>query len=185
MYLRDTTKIRGKCRQWLRKQYYNVVIEDVSGYDILAWKGKLSVGIIMLPDKESVELFLNSEFNTKTPAEKKLPAQFRVIFTFPGLVRNTDVPKDWGVIECYSMDYFEKKIPKTIEDFDELEELDILGKLLTITTPDTDPCDIYAIVTVFRDCFETSPMNSTHNELIDLISTGHFQYLLRGESVGK
>lgn len=171
-------RIRGKCFLWLRKQYYNVTIENISSYDILSWKNNISVGICMIPDREAAKRFLKINW------KRSLPAQYRVCFTFPGVLRNEDIPANWGIIECYHNEFIEKKLPKAFKEFDEKSELDMLGTLLTMANSNASYEDISSLVGVFKDCFESSKLNDNHTELIELIQTGKFHYLLRGDEIG-
>lgn len=167
--IRDS--IKKKCLHWLRKQYYNVILEDIANYHLFAWKGAVSCGVYTIADMDDLEHFKEQKWYPD------LPGQYRVVFTFPGIIKSIDVPRTWGIIECYGAEYMEKRESVPEPEFDEMVELDILKDVLTGTSTEAPQEEISAIVRVFYECFTASGLNENRKDLLELIETGQFQYL--------
>ena len=167
--IRDS--IKRKCLQWLRRQYYNVILEDISNFHLFAWKGAVSCGVYTIADTDDLEHFIEHKWYSD------LPGQYRVVFAFPGIVKTQDIPRTWGIIECYGTEYLEKRAAVPEPDFNEMVELDILKDVLTGTDPNAPQEEISAIIRTFYECFNASGLNETRKELLELIETGQFHYL--------
>lgn len=166
-----------RCNTWMRKQYFKVTVRGVSNYDFLSWKKGNSVGIVVIGNKEQFEIFRSIKWYDD------FPAQYRICFTYPGMIRRYDIPRDWGVVEAYHTDIMIKKEPKKIKEFGETVELDLLGKELAKLGEDAPPEYVSALVDEFRLCFEASGLNDNRQDLVELVSTGKFAYLFRGEEI--
>ena len=131
----------------------------------------------MLPDRESVEQFNKFSWPTKNIG------QYRTCLTFPGVIKNTEVPSGWGIVEYYNGEFMEKRRATAQPNFDEMAELELLGHLLTMTDIKTPHEDILSIVNTFRECFGACGLNDNVKDLADLVSSGKFHYLFRGVTV--
>jgi hypothetical protein len=171
--IRDS--IKKKCLHWLRKQYYNVILEDLANFHLFAWKGKISCGVYTIADTDDLLRFKEHKWYAD------LPGQYRVVFAFPGIIKGSDVPESWGIIECYGAEYLEKRESTPEADFNEQMELEILKDVLAATDPNAPQEEISAVIRTFSECFSASGMNENRKDLVELIETGQFQYLFMGK----
>jgi len=163
--------IKKKCLHWLRKQYYNVILEDIANYHLFAWKGAVSCGVYTIADADDLEHFKEQKWYPD------LPGQYRVVFTFPGIVKSSDVPDTWGIVEVYGAEYMEKRESTPEAEFNEMAELEILKDVIASTNPQAPQEEVSAIIRTFSECFSASGLNENRKDLIELIETGQFQYL--------